>query len=284
MPKPRHARDVLREVHRALVKEGVRDQITLVASGGIAQAEHVAKAIICGADLVAIDVPLLLALDCRLCGQCEQGEDCPVALEEVEAEYAVRRIENLVGAWHQQLIEVLGAMGIREVRRLRGETGRAMFFEDLERDSFGRLFGKRKESLAPTASPANELDMSVTLENNAVADAPAADDFLTRPDYAEVAREVRPAPPRYRNEIGKYSIRRASTCVNCGRCVELCPEGVHRRPEGYKHIIRPMDYRCLGPECEKTDHYCIAACPQQCSRSWKIRRSPRWAIAAGRRT
>ena len=35
-------------------------------------------------------------------------------------------------------------MGIREVRRLRGETGRAMFFEDLERDSFGRLFGKRK--------------------------------------------------------------------------------------------------------------------------------------------
>jgi len=24
-----------------------------------------------------------------------------------------------------------------------------------------------------------------------------------------------------------------------------------------------MDYRCVGPECEKTDHYCIAACPQQ---------------------
>jgi hypothetical protein len=142
---PRHARDVLREVHRALVKDGTRDQITLVASGGIAQAEHVAKAIICGADLVAIDIPLLLALDCRLCGLCEEGEDCPVTLDEVEMSYAVGRIENLVGAWHQQLIEVLGAMGIREVRRLRGETGRAMFFEDLERDSFGRIFGKRKE-------------------------------------------------------------------------------------------------------------------------------------------
>jgi hypothetical protein len=142
----RHVRDVLREIHRALVKEGIRDEITLVASGGIAQAEHVAKAIICGADLVAIDVPLLLALECRLCGECERGECCPIALEEVEAEYAVRRIENLMGAWHQQLLEVLGAMGIREVRRLRGETGRAMFFEDLERDSFGRIFGKRKES------------------------------------------------------------------------------------------------------------------------------------------
>ena len=143
--RPRHVRDVMRDIHRALVKDGSRDEITLVASGGIAQAEHMAKAIICGADLVAVDVPLLLALECRLCGECERGEPCPIALEEAEAGYAVHRIQNLIGAWHQQLIEVLGAMGIREVRRLRGETGRAMFFEDLERDSFGRLFGRRKD-------------------------------------------------------------------------------------------------------------------------------------------
>jgi Pyruvate/2-oxoacid:ferredoxin oxidoreductase delta subunit len=142
--KPRHARDVLREVHSALVKEGIRDEITLIASGGIALAEHVAKAIICGADLVAIDVPLLLALDCRLCGECLRGQPCQIALEEMEQEYGVHRIVNLISAWHQQLLEVLGAMGIREVRRLRGETGRAMFFEDLEREAFGKLFGKRK--------------------------------------------------------------------------------------------------------------------------------------------
>ena len=35
--------------------------------------------------------------------------------------------------------EVLGAMGIREVRRLRGETGRAIFMEDMEREAFGDL-------------------------------------------------------------------------------------------------------------------------------------------------
>ena len=144
--KPRHARDVLREVHRALVKQSLRDEITLVASGGVALAEHMAKAVICGADLVAIDVPLLLALECRLCGECQRGEPCQITLEEAEAEFATRRIENLLGAWHQQIIEVLGAMGIREVRRLRGETGRAMFFEDLEREAFGRIFGKRKDS------------------------------------------------------------------------------------------------------------------------------------------
>jgi hypothetical protein len=149
IPPLRHVRDVLRDVHGTLVRQGVRDEVTLVASGGIALAEHVAKAIICGADLVAIDVPLLLALECRLCGECRRGEPCPIALEEIDAEYGKHRIVNLTGAWHQQLIEVLGAMGIREVRRLRGETGRAMFFEDLERDTFGRLFGKRK-SQEPT--------------------------------------------------------------------------------------------------------------------------------------
>ena len=101
--------------------------MTLVASGGIAQAEHVAKAILCGADLVAVDIPLLIALECRLCGECERGELCPIALDEITVEYGAHRIVNLVGAWHQQLIEVLGAMGIREVRRLRGETGRCMF-------------------------------------------------------------------------------------------------------------------------------------------------------------
>jgi len=142
---PRHARDVLRDVHTTLVKEGVRDQVTITASGGVAMAEHMAKAIICGADLVAIDLPLLVAMECRLCRECERGEHCQIDLEKIESDYAVSRITNLICAWRNQLLELLGAMGIREVRRLRGETGRSMFFEDLEKETFGRLFGKRKQ-------------------------------------------------------------------------------------------------------------------------------------------
>jgi len=149
-PHARHMRDVLREVHGELTREGVRDEVTLIASGGIALPEHMAKAIICGADLVAIDLPLMVALECRLCGECERGNSCPVDLAGVDPDYAVRRITNLMGAWRNQLIELLGAMGIREVRRLRGETGRSMFFEDLERESFGRLFGRRKEKEDPS--------------------------------------------------------------------------------------------------------------------------------------
>ena len=146
---PRHARDVLREIHGALVKDGTRDQVTLIASGGIAQAEHLAKAIICGADLIAVDIPLMIALECRLCGECDRGEPCPIALDQIDPGFAVKRMTNLMGAWHAQVLEMLGAMGIREVRRLRGEVGRCMFFEDLEREIFGPLFGtRRKDTVA----------------------------------------------------------------------------------------------------------------------------------------
>jgi glutamate synthase domain-containing protein 2 len=86
----------------------------------------------------------LIALECRFCQDCREGYTCPAKIEEVDAGYAAGRMTNLIAAWHDQLIEMMGAMGMREVRRLRGETGRALFFEDLEEDTFGRLFGARK--------------------------------------------------------------------------------------------------------------------------------------------
>ena len=138
----RHIKDALRDVHGRLVRAGLRDEITLIVSGGIALAEHMAKAIICGADLVAVDTPLLVALGCHVCrgGQaCDAGKNCPADIGKVDVDYAAQRMVNLMGAWHSQLIEVLGAMGIREVRRLRGEVGRAIFMEDIEKEAFGDL-------------------------------------------------------------------------------------------------------------------------------------------------
>jgi hypothetical protein len=52
---------------------------------------------------------------------------------------------NLITAWHAQLLEVLGAMGLRDVRRLRGEVGRAIFKEDIEKETFGQMFGAAAE-------------------------------------------------------------------------------------------------------------------------------------------
>jgi len=139
----RFIKETVKEVHNHLIAEGTREQVTLVVGGGIAMAEHVAKAIICGADAVAIDIPLLLALECRVCLRCENGLSCPVEIENIHPEWGKARIVNLMGAWRNQILEVLGAMGIREVRRLRGEMGRAMFFKDLEAQTFGKIFGTK---------------------------------------------------------------------------------------------------------------------------------------------
>ncbi len=141
---PRFLKEMIREIHLRLVKGLIRQKVKLIFSGGIAMAEHMAKSIICGADGASIDIPLLIALECQVCYRCKKDQPCPVSLEEVEPEWGSKRIMNLMGAWRNQLLEVMGAMGIREARRLCGEVGRSMWFEDLEKECFGPLFGERK--------------------------------------------------------------------------------------------------------------------------------------------
>ncbi len=137
-----HVRHLAHEAHRRLVERGVRDSMTLIVSGGIVMAEHVPKAIICGADAVAIDTAVMAALQAKPAG-ASLGRDqaiyhLPAALS---VGWGVQRLKNMSAAWRDQLLEVLGAMGMREVRRLRGETGRAMFQLDLEREVFGGISG-----------------------------------------------------------------------------------------------------------------------------------------------
>jgi ferredoxin len=135
----RYAKDDIRSIHQALVREGVRNEATLLGSGGLAMAEHVAKALICGVDGVFIDFPILIALECRMCQRCRKGLSCPVKIEEAPSKWVASRTVNIMGAWHNQLLEIMGAMGIRECRRLRGEAGRAMFYEELDREIFGSM-------------------------------------------------------------------------------------------------------------------------------------------------
>jgi ferredoxin len=140
----RLAKDIIRAVHLRLVEDRIRDEVTIIFSGGIAMAEHVPKAMLCGADLTAIDLPLLIALGARLYEEPEKIIVFPEGLEKISVRPVMQRIVNLMGAWHSQLLEVMGAMGIREARRLRGETGRAIFFEEIDNDTFGKLFKNRE--------------------------------------------------------------------------------------------------------------------------------------------
>jgi hypothetical protein len=119
--------DLILEQHKRLVDEGRREEVTLIGSGGIVLAEHVPKAILCGLDAVGLDIPLFVALQAPFTG--------------AERAWGVQRLVNLSASWRDQLLEILGAMGIREVRRLRGEVGRCMFQKDLEREAFAGIAG-----------------------------------------------------------------------------------------------------------------------------------------------
>jgi hypothetical protein len=133
------AKDLIRIVHGKLVKEALRDEVTLIASGGITLAEHVPKAVICGADFVAIDTTVLVALQAEFLSECASAQTGTIGREAFDSRWGGQRLVNLLGSWHDQLIEILSAMGMRDVRRLRGDTGRAMFNEDLEREAFADI-------------------------------------------------------------------------------------------------------------------------------------------------
>ncbi len=134
--------DLILRAHKELVEAGVREQVTLIGGGGMILAEHVPKAIICGLDVVTLDVALAVALQARFNGDCLDRETAALSFPRMKPDWGVRRLKNLAASWRDQLLEILGAMGLREVRRLRGELGRCMFQEDLEQEAFGEIMDR----------------------------------------------------------------------------------------------------------------------------------------------
>ncbi|MEA3435357.1 MAG: glutamate synthase-related protein [Thermodesulfobacteriota bacterium] len=75
--------------------------------------------------------------------------------------------------------------------------------------------------------------------------------------------EIVETPSRFRNTIGKYTIRRNSNCISCGLCAELCPYGVHIRYDNFTKPLRPKEHKCIGFKCRENDFFCVERCPQQ---------------------
>jgi len=116
------------KVHEYLVSEGVRERITLMASGGIRTADDVAKAIALGADGCVIGTAEAVAVGCTHCGNCERGRGCQVGItttdpelsQLIDPEWGEKRIVNLFNAWSKRLRIILAEFGLESIRELRG--------------------------------------------------------------------------------------------------------------------------------------------------------------------
>ncbi len=117
----------LAAVDTRLRQEGIRNQASIVVSGGIRSSADVAKAIALGADAVYIGTAALIALGCTVCQQCHTGKcawgicTSDLALtKRVNPEIGARRLVNLLRGWSLELKDILGGMGINAIESLRG--------------------------------------------------------------------------------------------------------------------------------------------------------------------
>jgi glutamate synthase domain-containing protein 2 len=118
------------KVHRFLVDEGIRDNITLIGSGGIRSAFDVAKLMALGADGVVIGTAEVVALECVRCGVCESGRGCPRSIAttddelavHMDGDWAVQRLINLFHSWAVQLQHICWRLGLRRIEELVGRS------------------------------------------------------------------------------------------------------------------------------------------------------------------
>jgi len=117
----------LAAVDSRLRQEGIRNQASIVVSGGIRNSGDVAKAIALGADAIYIGTAALVALGCHLCQQCHTGKCawglCTTDLrltKRVNPDIGARRLANLLRGWSIELKDILGGLGVNAIESLRG--------------------------------------------------------------------------------------------------------------------------------------------------------------------
>jgi len=119
------ARDGWMLVHNALTGLGLRDRVTVIASGKILTGFHMARALALGADLCLSARGMMLALGCIQALRCNSGH-CPTGITTqnpalvygLDVGDKTPRVTRFQAATVGGLLELLGAMGLSHPREL----------------------------------------------------------------------------------------------------------------------------------------------------------------------
>ncbi len=115
------------QVDQRLREEGIRNQVSVIAAGGIRGSADIVKAIALGADAVYIATAALVAVGCTVCQKCYTGK-CPWGIatndpwiaKRVNPDIATERLVNLLRGWSLEIKDMMGGMGINAIESLRG--------------------------------------------------------------------------------------------------------------------------------------------------------------------
>jgi glutamate synthase domain-containing protein 2 len=118
-------------VDQKLNDQGIRNEVSIIASGGLRNSGDLAKSIALGADAVYIGTASLIALGCRVCGSCYRGlcpwgiaTQRPELVERIDSDVGSENVANLIRGWTLELSELMGAAGLNSIESLRGNRER----------------------------------------------------------------------------------------------------------------------------------------------------------------
>jgi glutamate synthase domain-containing protein 2 len=121
---------------RALEEMGVKDEVSLIISGGIKDGADVAKALALGADAVAIGTGAMVAMGCVVCLRCHEGK-CPWGIgtqdpelrKNLDIEAAAQRVANYIQAMTYETVLLAKAAGKTKLANLEREDIRSLTLE-----------------------------------------------------------------------------------------------------------------------------------------------------------
>jgi glutamate synthase domain-containing protein 2 len=121
-------------VDQRLREEGIRNQVSIIAGGGVRYSADILKIIALGADAVMLGQSVMIAMGCRVCQQCHRGlcpwgiaTQQPNLVSRLDADVTTQRLVNMFTAWTEEIKEILGALGIDSIESLVGNRDRLRY-------------------------------------------------------------------------------------------------------------------------------------------------------------